>query len=114
MNTRLGIMLLVVLALLLFVVACASVPVLSSQDDLKKVLDGKRVVPGGERVICEMENPNKLALGGATAFKVPCIIGADPREPNNVYVGTHDEKGYVTIIVVNGTGQTVLWRREGL
>ena len=114
MNTRTGILLLVVLALLIFVVGCASVP-MSSQDDLKKVLDGKKVVPGGERAVCEMENPNRLASGDIVgAFKVPCIIGTDPREPGSVYVGTHDEKGYVIIIVVTDKEQMVVWRREGL
>ena len=111
--TRILLGVLIAVLVLFLMTGCATVSVGSSQEDLKAVLEGKEIVPGG-RTVCGMTKPEKLALEDKVVLKVPCIIGTDPREPGNVYVGIYDGGGYITIIMANKDGQTVLWRREGL
>ena len=110
MNTRIGILLLVMAGLLFYVHVFAQ----TGHADLDQLLQGKKVVAEG---MCAMKSPTELAKGEEEpAQAAQCIIGQDPREPGKNYVGLVDGKGYYLIIRIDAVkkSQEVVWKRPGL
>ena len=107
MNTRIGILLLIMVGLLFYVHAFGQ----TGYKDLDRILEGKKAVAVG---ICPIKDSTTLAKPDEEfSAVVECVIGVDPTKEGTNYVALKDEKGVYALIAVNTETkeQTVLWKR---